>query len=142
MTTETATQIETPAAPAIPWDEMEAAQAGCTRGIDRQDMEARAGTIRKALENGATVAQLVQVAAANRASRGDKIKISTKYGHLSRGKAWARQGSGSSVTWAEKDGGTVWLTEGKWVVGSDDGFRRSQKDTWTVTRVAGVLIGE
>jgi hypothetical protein len=51
----------------------------------------------------------------------NKIGIPTRYGHLSRGKCWGRQGSGKSVTWAEKIDYIVYLTPGVWTVGSDDG---------------------
>lgn len=96
----------------------------------------------KAASAGATDAQLDRVAVVRATSTEESIPYSTRYGHHSRGKAWARQGSGSSPIWAEKNGGTVYLTPGRWVVGSDDGFRRKEKVTVKVTNIKGILILE
>lgn len=132
--------METETLEAIPWDAMEEALPGCLRGVARDNLKGRAGTLALAMSNGATVAELATIAAADYASRGDTVRVPTRYGHLSRGKAWARQGSGSAVTWAEKRGGTVYLTPGTWTVGSDDGYSRRERVTIRVSRVAGVLI--
>lgn len=60
-------------------------------------------------------------------------RITTRYVHLSRGRCWGRMGTGSDVTWAPKSGSAVILpSAGKWVVGSDDGFRRKDQSTYTV----------
>jgi len=126
----------------VPWDQMETARPGCTEGIDRTDPRRRAGILALAAANGASIAHLARIAAAPYASVGDTVAVGTRFGHLSRGKAWARQGSGSNVVWARKSGGTVYLTPGNWTVGSDDGFKRKERVGWTVSAVAGVLVAE
>lgn len=126
----------------VPWDQIETARPGCTEGIDRTDPRRHAGILAIAAANGATIAQLARIAAAPYVSNGDTVAVGTRFGHLSRGKAWARQGSGSNAVWAKKSGGTVHLTPGNWIVGSDDGFRRKERALWTVSAVAGVLVAE
>jgi len=126
----------------VPWDQMETVKPGCTEGIDRTDPRRRAGMLAIAAANGATIAELARIAAAPYASVGDTVAVGTRFGNLSRGKAWARRGSGSNVVWAKKSGGTVYLTPGNWTVGSDDGFRRKERALWTVSMVAGVLVAE
>src|SRR5690606_9390832 len=126
----------------VPWDQMELVRPGCTEGIDRTNPQRRAGVLAIAAANGASIAQLARIAAALYAVIGDAVPIATRYGYKSRGKAWARQGSGNNIIWAKKNGGTVYLTPGNWTVGSDDGFRRKESVEWTVCLVAGVLIAE
>lgn len=126
----------------VPWEKLEIAKPGCTEGIDREDPEGRAGVLAQAAAHGATVGELAQIAQARRASRGPHVAILTRFGGLSRGKAWARIGSGSGAIWAEKEGGTVYLTPGDWIVGSDDGFKRKERSKWSVREIAGVLIAE
>lgn len=61
------------------------------------------------------------------------VRIRTRFGGLSRGKCWGRQGAGASPTWARKDGDIVILdAPGKWIVGSNDGFNRKESDTYYV----------
>ena len=126
----------------VPWDQMELVRPGCTEGLNRTNPQRRAGILAIAAANGASIADLARIAAAPYASIGDTVAVATRFGHLSRGKAWARQGKGSKVTWAKKSGGTVYLTPGIWTVGSDDGFGRKEASEWTVSLVAGVLIAE
>ena len=126
----------------VPWDQMETVRPGCTEGIDRTDPRRRAGILAIAAANGATLAELARIAAAPYAAVGDTVAVGTRYGHLSRGKAWARQGKGAAVVWAKKSGGTVHLTPGNWTVGSDDGFKRKERVEWNVSVVAGVLVAE
>lgn len=126
----------------VPWDRMELVRPGCTKGIDRTNPERRAGILAIAAANGASIAHLARIADAPYASIGDTVAVGTRYGHKSRGKAWARQGSSSNPIWAKKSGGTVYLTPGIWTVGSDDGFGRKETVEWTVSVVAGVLIAE
>lgn len=144
MTTKTKHSQEAIAAAvaSIPWAEMELVAPGCSGGIERADATARAGTVAVALLNGASVAELARIAAAKKASRGASVRVSTRFGALSRGKCWARMGRGQSVEWADKDGGAVMLPAGKWTVGSDDGFSRKEQTEWTVVSIAGVLIAE
>lgn len=126
----------------VPWDQMETVRPGCTEAIDRTDPRRRAGMLAIASANGATIAELARIAAAPYASVGDTVAVGTRFGHLSRGKVWARQGKGAAVVWAKKSGGTVHLTPGNWTVGSDDGYKRKERVGWTVSLVAGVLVAE
>lgn len=126
----------------VPWDRMELVRPGCTKGIDRTNPDRRAGILAIAAANGASIADLALIADAPYASIGDTVAVGTRYGHKSRGKAWARQGSENNPIWAKKSGGTVYLTPGIWTVGSDDGFGRKETVEWTVSVVAGVLIAE
>ena len=68
------------------------------------------------------------------------VKIVSRYGGLSRGKCWGRQGTGDNVRWAEKDGSFLYLTLGTWHVGSTDGFSRKDRATVTVN-VDGTVDG-
>ena len=97
--------------------------------------ENRAATIRMAFDAGLDESQVRAIAHAAKISRaGVRIAVSTRYGGLSRGKAWGRNDATDS--WAEKDGGTVYLTEGSWKVGSSDGFNRKESPTkWIVKRI-------
>ena len=95
--------------------------------------EARATTLRLAIEAGADESLCRRIAEARRVRRsGAELAVETRYGHLSRAKCWGRDTSGR---WARKDGGTVYLTEGLWTVGSDDGYRRKERETWAVVAV-------
>lgn len=96
---------------------------------DRADLVASALTLR------APADVLEKLVTAVRVNADPKIGIMTRYGHLSRGKCWGRQGNGKNVTWAEKANGIVYLTPGVWTVGSDDGFKRRDSDVWTVEHV-------
>lgn len=96
--------------------------------------EARATTLRIAFEAGADEATCRAIADAARVSRSGPIAVRTRYGGLSRGKAWGRDKE--DTTWADKEGGTVLLTAGSWRVGSSDGFSRKESPvTWDVTSV-------
>lgn len=90
----------------------------------------RKETLYKARELGADEKTCRKIANATRVSTGETIPIETRYGSKSRGKCWGRNADGE---WAEKDEGTVFLTPGKWTVGSDDGFNRKENAVkWTV----------
>jgi len=64
---------------------------------------------------------------------GEQIKLSTKFGGLSRGRAWGKYFPGKTrptgdFEWVEKTGGTLYLTgSGYYIVGSHDGFRRKAR---------------
>ncbi len=59
------------------------------------------------------------------------VKVFSRYGGLSRGKVWGKVDGSTPARWAEKSGGALLLTPGKWFVGSSDGF--SRKDSAVVT---------
>lgn len=66
---------------------------------------------------------------------GETIELSTRFGHLSRGKAWGKYYANrkrpvprDDFQWVDKSGGTVYLSgPGYYIVGSNDGFSRSAK---------------
>jgi hypothetical protein len=108
----------------------------------REITDERCHTLVVAAAAGATPADLKAVAEATRASRGAYIWVPChRYEGLSRGRGWARLGSGKDVVWGERSNGGYRLRqEGRWVVGGHDGFQRKGETTWTVRRVAGVWI--
>jgi len=99
--------------------------------------DARRDTLRLAHEAGADAATLAKLADAVRVARADTITLPTRYGHLSRGKSWARQGQGSAATWGERDyNGALAVGTGRWLVYSSDGFRREERVNWLVEHIA------
>lgn len=64
---------------------------------------------------------------------GQTIKLVTRFGQCSRGKAWGKCFVGKQrpigdFEWVDKTGGTLYLTQpGYYIVGSDDGFSRKAK---------------
>lgn len=66
---------------------------------------------------------------------GETIGLSTRFGYLSRGKAWGKYYANrkrpvplDDFEWVDKSGGTLYLTgPGYYIVGSNDGFNRSAK---------------
>lgn len=64
---------------------------------------------------------------------GETIKLSTRFGGASRGRAWGKCFRGKcrptgDFEWVDKTGGTLYLTEpGYYIVGSHDGFRRKAR---------------
>jgi hypothetical protein len=64
---------------------------------------------------------------------GEIIKLSTRFGGLSRGKCWGKFFPGKTTPtgdfeWVEKQGGTLYLTgSGYYVVGSTDGYNRKAR---------------
>lgn len=66
---------------------------------------------------------------------GEVIKLSTRFGDCSRGKAWGkyfanrkRPVPATDFEWVDKTGGTLYLSgAGYYIVGSNDGFNRSAK---------------
>lgn len=96
----------------------------------------RRKSLERAVELGADDETLALLAGASRLQRRDHLRVETRYGGLSRGRAWGRQGRGDNVRWAAKDGGVVLLTPGKWTVGSSDGYRRKESpEDWDVRHV-------
>ena len=91
-----------------------------------------------ALGLGADEVTLIRLRDANRVARGLRIVLPQgRYEHCSRGKGWARRGKGASVAWGERvDSGYRVETEGRWIVGSNDGFSRKEETAWDVERIA------
>jgi hypothetical protein len=108
----------------------------------REITDERCHTLVVAAAAGATPADLKAVAEATRASRGAYIWVPChRYEGLSRGRGWARLGSGKDVVWGERaNGGYRLRQEGRWTVGGHDGFQRKGETVWNVRRVAGVWI--
>jgi hypothetical protein len=95
--------------------------------------DTRRASLEIAVELGADDATIEKLAQAPMLARGERLAVKTRFGDMSRGKCWGRNGDG---TWADKEGGTVYLTPGEWKVGSDDGFRRKESAvSWSVEHV-------
>jgi hypothetical protein len=109
---------------------------------DREITDERCHTLVVAAAAGATPADLKAIAEATRASRGAYIWVPChRFENLSRGRGWARLGSGKEAVWGERhNGGYRLRQEGRWVVGGHDGFQRKGETTYIVRRVAGVWI--
>lgn len=58
-----------------------------------------------------------------------------RFERLSQGKGWARQGSGATAVWGAREDGGYRVGPGRWVVGSNDGFKRREETTYTVKHV-------
>jgi hypothetical protein len=97
----------------------------------------RRESLRIAAELGADTATLRQLAAATRLRRGDTaILPAGRYAHLSWGRGWARKGRGENAVWGERtEAGNFRVGPGKWVVGSNDGFRRKETTSFNVRHV-------
>lgn len=73
------------------------------------------------------------------------VRVSTKrsiwlpqgrYAHCSRGRDWCRKGRGTSAVWGERvDDGGFRVGEGRWTVGSNDGFSRKDAVVWAVKNI-------
>lgn len=89
-----------------------------------------------------TPAQLKSIAEAHRVSSTDGIALPPgRFENCSRGKGWCRQGNGSDATWGERvSGGYKVCSEGKWIVGSNDGFSRKDSVSWTVQKIGNFWI--
>jgi len=102
------------------------------------DDEGRKESLKLAFELGATEKTCRKILTAAKVARdGGTISIATRYGSLSRGKCWGR--NKKTDEWADKSDGTVYLTPGRWMVGSSDGFSRKEKAAWKVEKVS---VGE
>jgi hypothetical protein len=105
----------------------------------------RAAVVVRAAAAGATPLQLKRIADACRTSEQASgiLLPAGRYEGLSRGRGWARRGTGSDVEWGTReDGGYRVATEGTWTIGSTDGFSRKDATQWKVSRVAGVWIAD
>lgn len=58
---------------------------------------------------------------------------------LSRGRGWARKGTGDNAQWGKRVDGGYRVGPGKWIVGATDGFRRKDSRAWTV---ANITVGD
>lgn len=79
----------------------------------------------------------VQLAKAARLARKATIVLPAhRFEGLSRGRGWARKGTGDSAVWGERVEGGYRVGPGRWSVGGHDGFSRKGSETWTVTHIA------
>lgn len=94
----------------------------------------RIETLKIAIDRGAPDEFLEKICDALRVSRNSTILLPAHpYEELSRGRGWARKGSGSNVEWGERvEGGYYRVGPGSWVVGATDGFNRKRSDRWLV----------
>lgn len=98
--------------------------------------EARARTLAKAIDTGASESALEKLKAATRVEFADQIALPKgAYDHLSRGKGWARKGRGDSAEWGEKSPQGWLVGPGSWLVHSTDGFNRKSEVDWRVEHV-------
>lgn len=71
-----------------------------------------------------------------RVSERDAVLIPChRFENLSRGRGWARKGSGDNAEWGEREKGGYRVGPGRWTVGGSDGFSRKGSDSWTVEHV-------
>jgi hypothetical protein len=97
---------------------------------------ARIESLEIAVALGADEKTLVVLRDASRLCRNDTIILPAhRYESLSRGRGWARKGSGSSAVWGERADKGYRVSAGRWVVGATDGFSRKASDVWTVKHV-------
>lgn len=59
-----------------------------------------------------------------------------RYEHLSRGRGWARKGTGPNVEWGQRVGNGYRVGPGHWSVGSTDGFSRKGGVDWVVRHIS------
>lgn len=98
--------------------------------------EKRLESLRLADAAGVSDSVFVRIAAALRVARSSTIVLPAHHLEgLSRGRGWARSGSGSSVVWGERDDGGYRVGTGRWIVGGNDGFRRKGENKWKVEHV-------
>lgn len=77
-----------------------------------------------------------QLADARLLSKVDEIILpANRLEGLSRGRGWARQGTGSNVVWGRRVSGGYQVGPGRWSVGATDGFSRKRSDDWDVEHV-------
>jgi hypothetical protein len=81
-------------------------------------------------------AVFARISNALRVSRNPTMTLpSHRFEGLSRGRGWARNGTGSDVQWGERTERGYRVGVGRWIVGATDGFSRKGQDTWTVEHV-------
>jgi hypothetical protein len=96
----------------------------------------REATLTAAIKLGASAAALRSIALSRLVSKSLTIALPPhRYEGLSRGKGWARKGSGDSVVWGEKAREGYLVGPGRWVVGGNDGFNRKGENHWEVEHV-------
>ena len=88
----------------------------------------------QAIELGAPAKTLRAILDADRLKRAPYIVLPAgRYDHLSRGRGWARKGTGATVEWGDKhENGWKVATPGVWTVGSTDGYNRKENKKYTV----------
>jgi hypothetical protein len=99
--------------------------------------ESRADSLAIAHAMGCDDPTIIRLAAAKRLKRGAGIVLPThRYENLSRGRGWCRKGNRDSAVWGERvSGGYRVTSDGRWVVGGNDGFSRKDEAVWNVLSV-------
>lgn len=98
----------------------------------------RKNSLRIAIELGADDDALVRIRDAVRVSRkgdGTIILPPHHYENLSRGRGWARKGTGQGVTWGDRVDGGYEVSAGRWSIGGNDGFSRKDETIWDVKHI-------
>ena len=99
--------------------------------------DSRRETLREALELGATMEVLEQIADAVVVAVGGTVVLPAHhYPGLAHKASWARRGSGEVVTWGQRVSGGYLVGPGEWTVHVSDGPRHRTDDVWVVTHVA------
>lgn len=103
--------------------------------------ETRMERMERAHSLGVSDADFALLVRAKRTSDSDSIVLPAgRFEGLSRGKGWARLGSGGSAEWGERvrKGARVEgyrVGAGQWIVGSTDGFARKEQTGWDVRSI-------
>lgn len=101
-----------------------------------EDCADRMDILADAADAGVSDADLAKMAKAPRIAEGDRITLPRhKLENLSRGKGWARCGSGRSAEWGQRCADGYRVGPGFWVVGGSDGYTRKGEITWDVTHI-------
>lgn len=105
-------------------------------GVLSADMASRRESLAIAMDAGADAATLATLAIALRCARKSTIVLPAhRYEHLSRGRGWARKGTGNNAQCGERVTNGYRVGPGRWIVGARDGFARKDSDAWVVTAV-------
>lgn len=98
--------------------------------------DTRLATLEAAALRGADDATLVTLADAARVSTEPTIVLPRgRLESLSRGRGWARQGTGDAAVWGDKAEGGYRVGPGAWIVGASDGFKRESRTEWAVRNI-------
>ena len=101
-----------------------------------EDCTERMDILADAADAGVSDKDLALMAKAPRIAEGDEITLPRhKLENLSRGKGWARCGSGRSAEWGKRCADGYRVGPGYWVVGGSDGYARKGEITWDVSHI-------
>lgn len=98
--------------------------------------DARRASLALAHEAGVDDRTFAKLATAKRLSRKADIELPAhRLESMSRGRGWARNGTGKNVRWGERSKNGYKVGPGEWSVGGHDGFHRKGEETWNVRHV-------